>query len=86
MSKLLSAAVLVVGLVGCASGPAWRPGAPDSISQDPDSRYPAGYMADKYMEILDSGPRYLMLGIERDMIEIDPGPNNNEPWKGAKLP
>jgi hypothetical protein len=27
---LISAAVLVVGLLGCASGPTWKPGAPDA--------------------------------------------------------
>jgi hypothetical protein len=33
----------------------------------------------------DQGPRNLMLQIERDMIEIDPGPLNNEPWAGKGL-
>jgi hypothetical protein len=29
--------------------------------------------------------RYLMLKIERDMIELDPGPLNKEPWAGKGL-
>jgi RHS repeat-associated protein len=56
------------------------------ISQDPYSRYTQSYMDTKQINIEDEGPRALMLGIERDMVEIDPGKINNEPWAGSKMP
>jgi hypothetical protein len=41
-------------------------------------------MRDKFMRILTSGPRQEMLNLERYIVEIDPGPLNNEPWAGAQ--
>jgi hypothetical protein len=57
------------------------------ITDDPSpfGRHPSDFLSDKQMFFEDQGPRNLMLQIERDMIEIDPGPLNNEPWAGKGL-
>ncbi|MGE6757031.1 hypothetical protein ACQKGO_03370 [Corallococcus interemptor] len=52
------------------------------VSQNPEGRYPSTFMKDKILFIEDQGPRRLMLDIERDMVELDPGPLNHEPWAG----
>ncbi|WP_223641673.1 RHS repeat-associated core domain-containing protein [Corallococcus sp. EGB] len=56
------------------------------VSQNPEGRYPSKFMKDKFLFIEDQGPRRLMLDIERDMVELDPGPLNHEPWAGKGLP
>ncbi len=55
------------------------------ISQNPESRYASSFMLDKQMTILDSGPRFNILRIERNLVETQPGPLNFEPWRGMKL-
>ena len=57
------------------------------VTDDPSQfgRYTSGYLEDKLMSFEDQGPRSLMLQIERDMTEIDPGHLNNEPWAGKGL-
>ncbi|RKG82245.1 hypothetical protein D7W79_03040 [Corallococcus exercitus] len=56
------------------------------VSQNPGGRYPSKFMDDKILLIEDQGPRRLMLDIERDMVELDPGPLNHEPWAGKGIP
>jgi hypothetical protein len=58
------------------------------ITDDPSpyGRYTSEFLEGKRMIFEDQGPRSLMLQIERDMVEIDPGPLNNEPWAGRGLP
>jgi hypothetical protein len=51
---------------------------------NPATRYPAGFMVDKFMRILTYGPRSQMKNLERYIVEIDPGPLNNEPHAGAQ--
>lgn len=48
-------------------------------------RYAKGFLRGKQLIIEDMGPRRLMLQIERDLVELDPGPLNREPWAGAGL-
>jgi hypothetical protein len=57
------------------------------ITDDPSpfGRYTSDFLKDKVMYIEDQGPRSLMLQIERNMVEIDPGLLNNEPWAGKGL-
>ena len=55
------------------------------ITDDPFGRYPASFMRDKRMVIVDQGRRSHMLPAERGMVEIDPGPLNREPWAGKRL-
>jgi hypothetical protein len=54
-------------------------------SDNPSTRYPEGFMRGKQLVIQDEGQRSLILDIEREMIEIDPGPLNFEPWAGSRL-
>ena len=53
------------------------------ISQNPQSRYPSGFMMDKIIDPMQVGPRPLILQLERHVVETKPGPLNLEPWAGA---
>lgn len=52
------------------------------ITADPTGRYPASFMEDHYMDIINTGSRSNMLDLERMIVEVDPGPLNFEPWAG----
>jgi RHS repeat-associated protein len=54
------------------------------MSEYPAGRYRAGFMSDKFMRILTSGHKPEIRNLERYIVEIDPGPLNNEPWRGAQ--
>jgi len=50
------------------------------ITENPKARYTKAFMRGKRMTILASGPRAQIRALERSIVEIDPGPWNNEPW------
>ena len=52
---------------------------------NPLSRYTQAFMEDKFMRIINQGPRNEMVGLERLIVEHDPGPLNFEPWAGKAL-
>jgi hypothetical protein len=56
------------------------------VTGNPRGRYSLGFLKGKIMNIEDQGPRSLMLKIEREMTENDPGLLNREPWAGMGLP
>jgi hypothetical protein len=43
-------------------------------------------MLDKNILQVNSGSRFDMLRLERQLIETQPGPLNLEPWAGKKAP
>jgi hypothetical protein len=55
------------------------------ITDNPSERYSGPFMRDKVMTIEGSGPRDSLLGTERSMVEVSPGPLNKEPWAGKRL-
>lgn len=58
------------------------------ISQDPARRYTRAWLDEKGAEVVRmdvSGMRRMMLDFERLLVELKPGPMNNEPWAGAGL-
>jgi hypothetical protein len=54
------------------------------ITQNMGKRYPQGFMTDKYLVPVSSGPRSDMLAMERNLVETQPGPLNREPWAGSR--
>ncbi len=49
---------------------------------NPLSRYSKSFMEGRQMRILNEGSRRDMLGLERNLVERDPGYLNHEPWAG----
>jgi hypothetical protein len=47
-------------------------------------RYTRASLRGKRFIVEDQGPRSLLLQIERDLVELDPGPLNREPWAGVR--
>jgi RHS repeat-associated protein len=54
------------------------------VSQDPFTRYPGAFIRDKVIIPLKSGPRRIIISVERDLVERLPGPLNFEPWAGSR--
>ncbi|MGH8603928.1 MAG: hypothetical protein ACREXR_14510 [Gammaproteobacteria bacterium] len=54
------------------------------ISQDMNTRYSGGFMADKQIFRYATGTRADMLRLERQFVETQPGPLNYERWAGAR--
>jgi len=54
------------------------------ISQDMNTRYSGKFMTDKQIFPYAKGSRADMLRLERQMVETQPGPLNNEPWAGRR--
>ncbi|MFN5128426.1 MAG: LysM peptidoglycan-binding domain-containing protein [Sphingomonadaceae bacterium] len=52
----------------------------NGITQNMDTRYTRGYMKDKFMREVTSGPRSDLLLLERQRTIANPGPLNREPW------
>jgi hypothetical protein len=55
------------------------------VTDDPAHRYTAEFMSDKRIVIEEQGARGDMLDLEREMVELDPGRLNSEPWAGAQV-
>ncbi|MCP4592695.1 MAG: hypothetical protein GY842_18325, partial [bacterium] len=56
------------------------------VTGDPQSRYPRNYMVLKRLRVFETGSRRLMLQLERERVEVNPGPLNLEPWAGVYAP
>jgi len=56
------------------------------VTQNLDTRYPSWFMLDKNILQVNSGSRFDMLRLERQLIETQPGPLNLEPWAGKRAP
>jgi RHS repeat-associated protein len=54
------------------------------VTQDMSKRYTKSFVKGKYMDEVMSGSRAEMLKVERNMVEINPGPLNREPWAGKR--
>lgn len=52
--------------------------------EDPTKRYTAKEIDGGTVVRTDRGPRVEMLKKERDLVERNPGPRNNEPWAGIR--
>ena len=53
------------------------------ITSNPAGRYTQEFMSDKFMDIINVGSRSNMMDLERQIVEVDPGPLNFEPWAGV---
>ena len=51
-----------------------------------ENRYSNKFMNGKYMDPIVSGNRREMIRIERNLVEINPGSLNLEPWAGSRAP
>jgi hypothetical protein len=54
------------------------------VSQDAGKRYTKAEIAGGEVRVVDRGPRKEMLQKERDRVETNPGPKNQEPWAGKR--
>ena len=54
------------------------------ISQNPGTRYTQKELNGGYLIETQTGPRKEILEIERDLVETNPGPLNQEPWAGIR--
>ena len=55
------------------------------ISNDPNKRYSDVELDGGFLDVYDSGTRKDMLTKERNLVETNPGPLNNESWAGSNL-
>jgi len=54
------------------------------VSQKASTRYTKKQLNGGRVVVMERGPRSKLLRSERKLIERDPGPENHEPWAGAK--
>ncbi len=54
------------------------------ITKDLKTRYSKKKLAGGYLERIDQGPRHLMLKKERELVETQAGPENNEKWADCR--
>lgn len=53
------------------------------ITSNPAGRYTQDFISDKFMDIINVGPRTNRMDLERLIVSHDPGPLNFEPWAVA---
>ena len=56
------------------------------MSQDPSKRYTSAELNGGDLKEYRVGSRTEILDRERRLVERFPGPQNNEPWAGARRP